>query len=84
MKKKMWEGIVVSEENTKNKYKKPEKHPSRRTGVSPVYFNSENLPFFILHRVEGYFLILNFFVTNSLTFLAIFKHSKFSATPKSL
>ena len=26
-------------------------------------------------RVEGYFLILNFFVTNSLTFLAIPKHS---------
>jgi hypothetical protein len=27
MKKKMWEGIVVSEENTKNKHKKPKKTP---------------------------------------------------------
>jgi hypothetical protein len=25
MKKKMWEGIVVSEENTKNKHRKPKK-----------------------------------------------------------
>jgi hypothetical protein len=39
MKKKMWEGIVFSEENAKSKYRKPEKHPSRRTGVSLVYFS---------------------------------------------